>query len=109
MQRLLPDSLAFAAVELAPYFEQSFGNATRIDYGTGHEMTFCAFLYCLVATGKLRKPPKPPFGTNAMSLPNEKHTDCCTGALEEKDSQALVTKVFAAYLELMRKVQTTYW
>ncbi|CDW59959.1 PTPA domain containing protein [Trichuris trichiura] len=26
-----------AVVELAPYFEDSFGNATRIDYGTGHE------------------------------------------------------------------------
>ena len=26
-----------------------------------------------------------------------------------EDSQALVTRVFAAYLALMRKVQTTYW
>jgi len=27
----------------------------------------------------------------------------------EADRQALVTRVFAAYLALMRKVQTTYW
>lgn len=26
-----------------------------------------------------------------------------------EDRQALVTRVFAAYLTLMRKVQTTYW
>ena len=34
--------------ELASYFADSFGNATRIDYGTGHETTFVALLYCLV-------------------------------------------------------------
>lgn len=30
--------------ELAGYFAQSFGNAQRIDYGTGHELNFLAFL-----------------------------------------------------------------
>ncbi len=39
---------ASAAAELASYFADSFGNATRIDYGTGHETTFVALLYCLV-------------------------------------------------------------
>ena len=27
---------------------EGFGNATRIDYGTGHEMKFAAFLCCLM-------------------------------------------------------------
>ena len=47
----------------------------------GHETTFCALLYCLAALGVLR----------------------------QTDLQAVVTRVFAKYLDLMRKVQTTYW
>jgi len=35
---------AGAQVELAPYLCDAFGNATRIDYGTGHETTFVVFL-----------------------------------------------------------------
>ena len=31
-------------IELAGYLEESFGNPTRIDYGTGHETTFMIFL-----------------------------------------------------------------
>lgn len=57
------------------------GNATRIDYGTGHETTFAALLYCLAKIG----------------------------VFTADDAQALVTRVFARYLTLMRKVQKTYW
>ena len=47
VQSVLPDILKEAAVEVAPYFLDSFGNPTRIDYGTGHETNFCVLLYCL--------------------------------------------------------------
>ena len=47
---------ASAAAELASYFADSFGNATRIDYGTGHETTFVALLYCLVRTSLSSSP-----------------------------------------------------
>ncbi|KAL5992518.1 hypothetical protein ACLOJK_013437 [Asimina triloba] len=77
---LLPDEFKPAAVELAPYFEDSFGNASRIDYGTGHETNFAAWLYCLTRLGLIR----------------------------EEDFPALVLKVFVKYLDLMRKLQTTY-
>lgn len=30
------------------FVPESFGNPTRIDYGTGHEFKFCAFLCCLM-------------------------------------------------------------
>jgi len=30
--------------ELTTYIVDSFGNPTRIDYGTGHELSFCMFL-----------------------------------------------------------------
>jgi serine/threonine-protein phosphatase 2A activator len=72
-----PDVLA----ELVPFFIDSFGNETRIDYGTGHETTFAALLYCLARLGVLR-------ATDAFNI---------------------VAKVFERYLHLMRRVQTTYW
>ena len=33
--------------ELAVYLTESFGNSVRIDYGTGHELSFVIFLMCL--------------------------------------------------------------
>ena len=32
--------------ELSEYFENSLGSAIRLDYGTGHELSFLAFLCC---------------------------------------------------------------
>lgn len=72
--------LEAAEVELVPYLLDSVGNATRIDYGTGHETNFAAFLYCLA----------------------------CLNLIKEEDYPGLVTRVFVSYLELMRKLQTTY-
>lgn len=80
MLQFLPDDLRSATVELVPYFSDSFGNATRIDYGTGHETNFAAWLYCLARLGLLK----------------------------EEDYQALVSRVFVKYLELMRKLQLVY-
>ncbi|VDP88285.1 unnamed protein product [Echinostoma caproni] len=42
--------------EIAGYFTESFGNSTRIDYGTGHELAFVAFLACLFKCGILHAP-----------------------------------------------------
>ncbi|PKA60522.1 hypothetical protein AXF42_Ash017928 [Apostasia shenzhenica] len=77
---LTSDELRPAADELLPYLLDSFGNASRIDYGTGHETNFAAFLYCLARLG----------------------------LLGEEDYPGLVTRVFVAYLHLMRKLQTVY-
>lgn len=80
IETILPDNLRGAAKELAFYFSDAFGNRTRIDYGTGHETNFVVFLYCLAKLG----------------------------VIKEEDSQALVLSVFNRYLNLMRKIQTTY-
>lgn len=58
--QLLPGELSAAAVELLPYMLDSFGNATRIDYGTGHETTFVAFLYCLAVLGLITEGDRQP-------------------------------------------------
>ncbi|XP_044478490.1 serine/threonine-protein phosphatase 2A activator-like isoform X1 [Mangifera indica] len=80
MLRFLPDELQAASVEIVPYFNDSFGNSSRIDYGTGHETNFAAWLYCLARLG----------------------------VIKEEDYQAVVSRVFVKYLELMRKLQLVY-
>lgn len=78
--QFLPADLNSATVELTPYFTDSFGNASRIDYGTGHETNFAAWLYCLARLG----------------------------VIKEEDYPAVVSRVFVKYLELMRTLQLVY-
>ncbi|XP_021735459.1 serine/threonine-protein phosphatase 2A activator-like [Chenopodium quinoa] len=69
-----------SVIELVPYWLDSFGNASRIDYGTGHETNFAAWLFCLARLG----------------------------LIHEEDYQAVVSRVFVKYLDLMRKLQLVY-
>jgi serine/threonine-protein phosphatase 2A activator len=69
------------AKALSPFLSDSLGNASRIDYGTGHETLFATLLYCLAVAG----------------------------ALKETDAAAVVAVVFARYVKLCRRLQTTYW
>jgi len=79
-ERILPPELYPAIVEIAPYLLDAFGNSTRLDYGTGHELHFIAWLYCFGAVG----------------------------ILQAEDDLAIVTKIFPAYLNLVRKLQKVY-
>ena len=82
MKELLPDESYHVAIpELGEYFLDAFGSYERIDYGTGHEMNFVAFLYCLFRLGLYTK----------------------------EEFKGLVNCVFERYLLLMRKIQTTYF
>ena len=77
---LLPLDLVDAKLEVASYLNTSFGNETRIDYGTRHELSFIVFLLCLY---KLNV-----FGP--------------------ADMPALVLKAFTAYLRVMRRLNQEY-
>ncbi|KAH1065362.1 hypothetical protein J1N35_030349 [Gossypium stocksii] len=55
MLRLLPDDLEPSTVEIIPYFTERFGNSSRIDYGTGRETNFAAWLYCLARMGIIKE------------------------------------------------------
>ena len=44
-----------AIPEISIYLQESFGEHSRIDYGTGHELNFVAFLFCLFKVGVLLK------------------------------------------------------
>ena len=70
-----------AIPELKEYLIESFGSFERIDYGTGHEFNFFVFIYCLSKIG--------------LFYPS--------------DQKALVNKIFARYLDLMRRLQTYYF
>eukprot|EP01138_Halocafeteria_seosinensis_P015145 gb/GECG01015458.1/.p1 GENE.gb/GECG01015458.1/~~gb/GECG01015458.1/.p1 ORF type:complete len:435 (+),score=48.91 gb/GECG01015458.1/:1-1305(+) len=66
--------------ELCAYLSDSFGNATRIDYGTGHETNFFIFLLGLYRVGVL--------------TPN--------------DLPILGLKVYSRYLRTARRLQVDY-
>ncbi|KAF7331629.1 F-box domain-containing protein [Mycena kentingensis (nom. inval.)] len=72
---------AEAREEVAAYFIESWGNRTRIDYGSGMELNFLCWLMCLERLG----------------------------ALQASDHTALVIRVFWRYLRIMRTLQSTYW
>jgi len=80
LQEVVTTELSGSVVELRAYFIDSFGNNTRIDYGTGHEMCFVYFLICLY---KLQ-------------------------LLTTQDQEATVHRIFQKYLHVARKLQTTY-
>ncbi|KIW04461.1 uncharacterized protein PV09_04724 [Verruconis gallopava] len=75
--------------ELKAYLLGSFGSAQRLDYGTGHELSFIAFLGCIWKLGGFtsEKVTDGPFGTNERQI---------------------VLGVIEPYLRLIRKLILTY-
>eukprot|EP00916_Digyalum_oweni_P016528 GHVL01027117.1.p1 GENE.GHVL01027117.1~~GHVL01027117.1.p1 ORF type:complete len:308 (+),score=40.89 GHVL01027117.1:51-974(+) len=67
-------------LEILPYLLDSFGNRTRIDYGTGHEAAFLGFLYCLSKIGFFQK----------------------------SNNRDIVLVVFVRYIKVMRRLQMCY-
>ncbi|MCJ1450570.1 Serine/threonine-protein phosphatase 2A activator 2 [Mycoblastus sanguinarius] len=70
-----------AISETSTYLHHCFGNQTRIDYGSGHELNFMIWLLCL----------------NRLSL------------LPESTHPALGLVVFPRYIRLLRRLQSTYY
>jgi serine/threonine-protein phosphatase 2A activator len=80
LKDILPEELDGAILEISPYLIHGFGDRTRIDYGTGHEMTFVMFVCSLFKIG----------------------------FLNEQDKTAVGLKLFKAYFDLARLVQSKY-
>lgn len=74
--------------EIKPYIEDSFGNAPRIDYGTGHELSFIIYLMALY---KLK------IATPEMTEDQIRNA-----------SHQLLTIFAVKYLPLVRKIQLRY-
>lgn len=69
-----------AIIEISVYLQESFGNSTRIDYGTGHEISFAMFLYSLFKIG----------------------------LFQQSDAAVVILKIFNRYVALVRELQQTY-
>ncbi|XP_033228753.1 serine/threonine-protein phosphatase 2A activator-like isoform X2 [Belonocnema kinseyi] len=80
LKQVLPQELHRAILEIVEYLLEGFGNPTRIDYGTGHEMAFIMFLCCMFKIG----------------------------AFKAEDKVAVALKLFQRYLEIVRRLQLTY-
>ncbi|THZ68025.1 Phosphotyrosyl phosphatase activator [Aureobasidium pullulans] len=70
--------------EIAAYLLGSFGSPERLDYGTGHELSFLAFLACIWKLG-------------GFSNADPGH-----------EERGIVTAIIQPYLELVRKLILTY-
>ncbi|CAB4397211.1 unnamed protein product [Rhizophagus irregularis] len=70
-----------AVKEVSRYFMESWGDQKRIDYGTGHEANFIAWLLCF-----------------------EK-----LGLIGPDDYTSIVLRVFQKYIDVMRNLQFKYW
>ncbi|KAL7071634.1 hypothetical protein ACQ4LE_009518 [Meloidogyne hapla] len=79
--KVLPTNLEESKIELLPYLMDSFGNSTRIDYGSGHEASFLIFLFCL-------------YQINFLVAPED---DC-----------SVILRVFHRYLKLVKHLQCIY-
>jgi len=92
LERYLPgEVLSFSSAsevsardELQSYFLGSFGSAQRLDYGSGHELSFLSFLACIWKLG-------------GFDLSNP-----------DNEARAIVLAVFSPYLTLIRRLIKTY-
>ncbi|KAI3321191.1 phosphotyrosyl phosphatase activator [Xylariaceae sp. AK1471] len=76
---------ATATVELVTYLLGSFGSAQRLDYGTGHELSFLAFLGCLWKLGAFKD-----------------------GDANDDIERNIVLGAFEPYLRVVRRLILTY-
>ena len=134
LSSLLPPSLHPSVPHLSPYLLTSFGSFKRMDYGTGHELSFALFLCCLSllrffafpadrnsastsdSTSDSRSPstgaspdltdptPASPSTHAHASTPQSDVTEDLTVAL----ARALALKLYPRYLRLTWRLQDTY-
>lgn len=80
LSQIVPEKIVGAKEELFRYVVESFGSNVRIDYGSGHEMSFMFFCWALHRLG----------------------------FCQESEFEQLVRQVFYKYINTLRKVQVQY-
>ncbi|KAF8339771.1 uncharacterized protein EI90DRAFT_2990388, partial [Cantharellus anzutake] len=96
----LPAELHSAIPHLVPYLLTSFGSFGRVDYGSGHELSFVLFLLGLTLLGFFRVSRVALGAANSSSGSGNDPTP--------GDERALVLQVFRRYLLVAWKLQDVY-
>lgn len=108
LKSVLPENLYPATLELQSYLLGSFGSAQRLDYGSGHELSFLAFLACLWKLGYFNTDTEKP-----KSQSTEPEGDRTLQSRDEGDQfvhleRQIVLAIFQPYLCLIRNLIQTY-
>ncbi len=77
--------------EIKPYFLEGFGSPQRLDYGSGHELSFLAFLGCIWKVGGFSN-------SDATEKPES----------QDYEARALVFGPIKDYFQLIRRLIKTY-
>ena len=96
LQKWIPISSAASSEttfldEIKPYFLGSFGSAQRLDYGSGHELSFLAFLGCIWKVGGF-------LGSELID----------SNRLQDDQSRAVILGPMQDYFRLVRRLIKTY-
>ncbi len=111
------DRIERIVYQLSAYLNSSFGDAQRIDYGTGHELNFLCLLCCLSQLGV--------FGSCSLKKKSSLTAETSAGEteggqsayqlgstfdfqLDEQVGLQLVLLVFEKYIQHMRRLQRVY-
>lgn len=86
-------------LELAVYLRDSFGNRTRIDYGTGHEMCFIIFLMGIYKLALIPRALEEQTGGDGETLSRDTYQEL---------SHQLLTIFAVVYMPLVRRIQLRY-
>jgi len=108
LRHALPETLHPAIVEVQAYLLGSFGSAQRLDYGSGHELSFLAFLACLWKLGYFNAEPD-----KAELQLTKSQADTTSQSQEQyrefaRTEPHIVLAIFRPYLNLIRTLIQTY-
>lgn len=93
LSEAIPENLHPAIVEIKAYLLGSFGSPQRLDYGTGHELSFLAFIACLWKLDYFA----------STSTDSDRTSDTVSDV-----ERQIVFCIFAPYLELVHSLIVTY-
>lgn len=116
IQATLPKLPHDAIEEVSVYFAESWGNRTRIDYGSGMELNFLCWLFVCIRDILYLLTVFSELVLSAWVLQKRVTTErssseysggTCYAPTHETDSLTVI--ILIRYIEIMRILQSTYW
>lgn len=110
-RRAKPRSCRPLTTRPSPATPTQYQQKVRVDYGTGHELAFVVFLFCLARLGRIAAPPSSAqrmAAAAAASAPAASAPAAAAAEAARDDRAALVLVIFRRYVALMRSLQRQY-